>query len=45
MCLRPAQEHFLGEEFAESEKLGLAPKVLQNLMGSEKSSVNRLFTM
>ena len=30
----PANGGKLGEEFARPEKLGLAPKVLQNLWGS-----------
>ena len=35
----------MGEEFAGPEKLGLAPKVLQNLWGSAEPFFNRLFTM
>ena len=35
----------LGEDFAGSEKLGLAPKVLHNLLGSPELFFNRLFTL
>ena len=35
----------IGEEFAALEKLGLAPKVLQNFKGSAEPFFNRLFTI
>ena len=35
----------IGEEFAGHEKLGMAPKVLQNLWVSAEPFFNRLFTM
>ena len=35
----------MGGELAGPEKLGLAPKVLQNLWGSAEPFFNKLFTM
>ena len=34
----------MGEEFAGPEKLGLVPKVLQNLWGSAEPFFNKLFS-